>query len=184
MDNMNIHQQNSNETVNITKQPVNNDNQQQNTMYQQQVNMGYQGQPNIGYQYQQQPNMMYQQPMNTEYANEHEANLLAGVSLACIIGSRVMLIVSTIVNVLITSEESVIWVLLNLFSGLTGIISLAGLVTMIITRIKYPKNKLGKAAMWTYIIITALELLAVIVFTVACIAAGVAFIEACGNCPG
>lgn len=55
---------------------------------------------------------------------------------------------------------------------------------MIITRIKYPKNKLGKAAMWTYIIITVLELLAVIVFTVACIAAGVAFIEACGNCPG
>ena len=75
-------------------------------------------------------------------------------------------------------------VLLNLFSGLTGVISLVGLVTMIITRIKYPKNKLGKAAMWTYIIITALELLAVIVFTVACIAAGVAFIEACGNCPG
>lgn len=174
MDNMNIHQQNSNETVDITKQPVNNDNQQQNTMYQQQVNMGYQGQPNIG----------YQQPMNTEYANEHEANLLAGVSLACIIGSRVMLIVSTIVNVLITSEESVMGVLLNLFSGLTGVISLVGLVTMIITRIKYPKNKLGKAAMWTYIIITALELLAVIVFTVACIAAGVAFIEACGNCPG
>ena len=174
MDNINIHQQNSNETVNITKQPVNNDNQQQNTMYQQQVNMGYQGQPNIG----------YQQPMNTEYANEHEANLLAGVSLACIIGSRVMLIVSTIVNVLITSEESVMGVLLNLFSGLTGVISLVGLVTMIITRIKYPKNKLGKAAMWTYIIITALELLAVIVFTVACIAAGVAFIEACGNCPG
>lgn len=71
-----------------------------------------------------------------------------------------------------------------MFSGLTGVISLIGLVTMIITRVKYPKNKLGKAAMWTYIVISVLELLAVIVFTVACIAAGVAFIEACGNCPG
>lgn len=177
MDNMNIPQQNSDETVDITKQPINNDNQQQ-------VNMNYQGQANMGYQYQQQPNMIYQQPMKTEYVDEHEANMLAGVSLACIIGSRIMIIISTIVNGLITSEESIITVLLNLFSGLTGIISLVGLVTMIITRVKYPKNKLGKAAMWTYIVITALELLAVIVFTVACIAAGVAFIEACGNCPG
>ena len=135
----------------------------------------------MGYQYQQQPNMMYQQPMNTEYVDEHEANILAGVSLACIIGSRVMLIIGTIVNGLIASEESIITVLLNMFSGLTGVISLVGLVTMIITRVKYPKNKLGKAAMWTYIVISVLELLAVIVFTVA---AGVAFIEACGNCPG
>lgn len=177
MNNMNIPQQNNNETVDITKQPINNDNQQQ-------VNMNYQGQPNMGYQYQQQPNMIYQQPMKTEYVDEHEANMLAGVSLACIIGSRIMLIISTIVNGLIASEESIIAVLLNLFSGLTGIISLVGLVTMIITRVKYPKNKLGKAAMWTYIVITILELLAVIIFTVACIAAGVAFIEACGNCPG
>ena len=103
MDNMNIPQQNNNETVDITKQPVTNDNQQQNTIYQQQVNMNYQGQPNMGYQYQQ-PNMMYQQPMNTEYVDEHEANILAGVSLACIIGSRVMLIIGTIINGLITSE--------------------------------------------------------------------------------
>lgn len=176
MDNMNIPQQNSSETVDITKQPINNDNQQQNILNQQQVNMGYQ--------YQQQPNMMYQQPMNTEYVDEHEANILAGVSLACIIGSRVMVIIGTIANGLIASEESIITVLLNLFSGLTGVISLVGLVTMIITRVKYPKNKLGKAAMWTYIVITILELLAVIIFTVACIAAGVAFIEACGNCPG
>lgn len=177
MDNMNIPQQNNNEAVDITKQPINNDNQQQ-------VNMNYQGQPNMGYQYQQQPNMIYQQPMNTEYVDEHEANMLAGVSLACIIGSRIMLIISTIVNGLIASEESIITVLLNMFSGLTGVISLIGLVTMIITRVKYPKNKLGKAAMWAYIVISVLELLAVIVFTVACIAAGVAFIEACGNCPG
>lgn len=177
MNNMNIPQQNNNETVDITKQPINNDNQQQ-------VNMNYQGQPNMGYQYQQQPNMIYQQPMKTEYVDEHEANMLAGVSLACIIGSRVMVIIGTIANGLIASEESIITVLLNLFSGLTGVISLVGLVTMIITRVKYPKNKLGKAAMWTYIIISVLELLAVIIFTVACIAAGVAFIEACGNCPG
>lgn len=177
MDNMNIPQQNSDETVDITKQSINNDNQQQ-------VNMNYQGQANIGYQYQRQPNMIYQQPMKTEYVDEHEANMLAGVSLACIVGSRIMIIISTIVNGLIASEESIITVLLNLFSGLTGVISLVGLVTMIITRVKYPKNKLGKAAMWTYIIISVLELLAVIVFTVACIAAGVAFIEACGNCPG
>lgn len=184
MNNMNIPQQNSSETVDITKQPINNDNQQQNILNQQQVNMDYQGYHNMGYQYQQQPNMMYQQPMNTEYVDEHEANILAGVSLACIIGSRVMVIIGTIANGLIASEESIITVLLNLFSGLTGVISLVGLVTMIITRVKYPKNKLGKAAMWTYIVITILELLAVIIFTVACIAAGVAFIEACGNCPG
>lgn len=101
MNNMNIPQQNSSETVDITKQPINNDNQQQ-------VNMNYQGQTNMGYQYQQQPNMIYQQPMKTEYVDEHEANMLAGVSLACIIGSRIMLIISTIVNGLIASEESII----------------------------------------------------------------------------
>ena len=74
--------------------------------------------------------------------------------------------------------------ILNLFSGIASIISLAGLVTMIVTRIKYPKSTLGKVAMWTYIVITVLEVLAVIIFTIACIVAGIALLEACKNCPG
>lgn len=147
MNNINIPPQNNNETINITKQPINNENQNKNT-------------------------------------EEHNANILAGISLACIICSRIMFIMSIIINSIITNNEKIIQAALDLFSGLAGTISLAGLVAMIVTRIKYPKNKLGKAAMWTYIIITALEFLAVIIFTVACIAAGIALIEACSNCPG
>lgn len=167
MDNMNIHPQDSNETVN-------NNGNQQNTMYQQQVNMGYQGQPN----------MMYQQPINTGYVDEHKANTLAGVSLACLIGSKVTIIISNIVIMLTLNKESAIDIITNLFSGLAGIASLVGLVIMIMTRVKYPRNRFGKAVMWIYIIIGILELIAVIVATVACIITAAACIESCSNFPG
>ena len=147
MDSMNTSPKSNNETINITKQPINNENSNKNI-------------------------------------EEHNANILAGISLACIICSRIIFIISIVTNSIISNEGRLMQAVLNLFSGLAGTISLAGLVTMIVTRIKYPKNKLGKAAMWTYIIITVLEVLAVIIFTVACIVAGIALLEACKNCPG
>ena len=147
MDSMNTTPKNNNETINITKQPINNEN-------------------------------------NDKNIEEHNANILAGISLACIICSRIIFIISIITNSIISNEGRLIQAALNLFSGLAGTISLAGLVTMIVTRIKYPKNTLGKVAMWTYIVITVLEVLAVIIFTIACIVAGIALLEACKNCPG
>ena len=123
---------------------------------------------------------------NSDKSNidERNANILAGISLACIICSRIIFIISIVTNSIISNEGRLMQAILNLFSGIASIISLAGLVTMIVTRIKYPKSTLGKVAMWTYIVITVLEVLAVIIFTIACIVAGIALLEACKNCPG
>ena len=46
--------------------------------------------------------------------------------------------------------------------------NLAGLVLMIVARVKYPKNKFAKILMWIYIILFLLGILAVVLLFVAC----------------
>ena len=52
------------------------------------------------------------------------------------------------------------------FSSLVGLCPLASIVVMIVARIKYPKNKLLKIAMWTIIICTIVGIIAFIVIMV------------------
>ena len=54
----------------------------------------------------------------------------------------------------------------NYFSSLAGLCPLASIVVMIVGRIKYPKNKLLKIAMWTIIICTLVGIIAFIVIIV------------------
>lgn len=132
-----------------------------------------------------QQNDMYMKQQIFAEQEDKDANILAGTSLACIIGSKLLSLFSVVLSAAIASTDSGIsQVVLNFMSMITGVVDIGGLVTMIIVRVKYPQNKLGKAAMWTYIVIVILEVIAVIVMIAACAVAGVALLEACRDCPG
>lgn len=64
--------------------------------------------------------------------------------------------------------------------GLMSMCRLGSLVTMIITRVKYPKNKLGKIMMWVYIVLGILLVIAIILLIIACGQC----IEEMRHCPG
>lgn len=144
-------------------------------------------------------NMNMQQDMNNNMENniynqyntnvtqseaERTANILAGTSLACVIGSKVISILSVIVSEVITSQSDAISIIVSMISGFAGILNLTGLVTMIVTRVKYPSNRLGKAAMWTYIAFVVIEVIIFAICAIACVVAGIALLEACRKCPG
>lgn len=131
-------------------------------------------------------NIYNQQNMNyiQQVEDERTANTLAGTSLACILGSKLISIASLIFSAAVTGQNDIIDFMISLVSGLAGILSLSGLVTMIVTRVKYPNNKLGKAAMWTYIALVIIEVLIFAICAIACVVAGVALLESCRNCPG
>ena len=82
------------------------------------------------------------------------------------IGSTIALI-----NVFIPNAEAF---LANL--GITGSFPLIGLVIIIITRIKYPKNKFSKIVLWIYIIFFIIGIIAMVLFLAACI-------NLCGSIP-
>lgn len=52
--------------------------------------------------------------------------------------------------------------------SISGICPLAGLVLMIVARIKYPESKFAKILMWVYIVTIALSMIVFIVFMVSC----------------
>lgn len=56
----------------------------------------------------------------------------------------------------------------NYLSTLSGLFPLAGIVIMIVGRVKYPNNKLLKAAMWAIIGSIIFSLIAFIVFFIWC----------------
>lgn len=53
-------------------------------------------------------------------------------------------------------------------STLIGLCTPAAIVTMIVGRVKYPKNTLLKVAMWIIIICTILSIIAAIIFIISC----------------
>ena len=59
----------------------------------------------------------------------------------------------------------------NLISSVVGLSSIAGIVIMIIVRIKYPQNTFGKVLMWVYIVEYILLIILGIVIVIACGAA-------------
>ena len=96
--------------------------------------------------------------------DEKNANLLCVISLILYFGSGT---ISGIFAVLSSVSGTYI-------SSFTGLCPLAGIVLMIIARVKYPKNKFAKILMWIYIILTLISIIAVIIVIAACV-------YACGN---
>ena len=95
--------------------------------------------------------------VDTTIQDEKNANLLCIISLILYFGSGI-----------------VFGLLFSLFpngsklESLSGLSPLAGIVLMIVARIKYPKNKFAKVLMWIYISLTILGLIAMAIFLVAC----------------
>ena len=63
----------------------------------------------------------------------------------------------------------------GLFTSLLSLCPLAGLVTMVVGRVKYPKNTFLKVVMWIFIVNIILIVIAAIVMTII-------FIVACASC--
>lgn len=142
------------------------------------------------YDLQNQQQNQYQQQNNNNAINltkiddnlNSSANIMAGISLACIIGSRLASIVVYAISILLTEYiQDGLTFIFTFMSVLLSIGNMAGLVLMIITRIKYPNNKLGKVAMWLYIALTIVELVATIICAVACATAGAYMINSCNG---
>lgn len=114
------------------------------------------------------------------------ANVLCVISLVCEV---IPLFMNGIVASLMTVADD--WensgfstVLYGVTSSLSGILFIAGIVLLIIVRVKYPKNVFGKVLMWVYIVIGVIMLLLLIAAVVLLIAACNACVNGLSNCPG
>lgn len=93
-------------------------------------------------------------------------NKLAIISLVLAYGAGML---ELIVALIVPKEVS------GLFTSLLSLCPLAGLVTMVVGRVKYPKNTFLKVVMWIFIINIILAIIAGIVITII-------FIVACASC--
>ena len=141
-------------------------------------------QQQINHQQQEQFQQQYTNLTNTSDNDDYSANALAWSSIACMICSRLMNILAFIFSMMLTSvhiSEDIAGMLSTVISAFSSMVNLTGLVIMIVTRIKYPNNKVGKAAMWIYIALTILEVILYILAVVACISMGIYLIESCSG---
>ena len=99
-------------------------------------------------------------PENTVYPDQAErdaaANKLCTISLICYFGAG---IIATILTFLTGGDEGIG----RMFSSLASLGPLAGIVLMIIARVKYPENKFAKTLMWIYIILAIIGIVLVVV---------------------
>ena len=114
------------------------------------------------------------------------ANILCVISLVCEV---IPLFLQGIVTSLMTvatgrKDPGFSAVLYGVTSSLSGIFFIAGIVLLIIVRVKYPKNIFGKVLMWVYIVIGVIMLLLLIAAVVLLIAACNACIDGLSSCPG
>lgn len=114
------------------------------------------------------------------------ANILCVISLVCEV---IPLFLNGIVTSLMTVVDD--WersdfstVLYGVTSSLSGILFIAGIVLLIIVRVKYPKNVFGKVLMWVYIVIGVIMLLLLIAAVVLLIVACNACVNSLSSCPG
>lgn len=56
------------------------------------------------------------------------------------------------------------------FASLSGLCPMAGIVTMIMGRVKYPENRFLKGVMWSIIVCIILAIISIILFTIWCYA--------------
>lgn len=86
------------------------------------------------------------------------ANLLCILSLVLTFGSDAIL---GIIMVIFPPIGTIL-------SSISPLCNLAGLVLMIVARVKYPKSKFAKVLMWVYIILFILGILAIVLIIAAC----------------
>lgn len=80
------------------------------------------------------------------------------------------------------SENPGLMMIRNLIGSLAGIGFVAGIVLLIIVRVKYPQNTFGKVLMWVYIVFAVLCFLAFFLFLVACSIACNGASSSCFSC--
>ncbi len=114
------------------------------------------------------------------------ANILCVISLACEV---VPMFLNGILSALLTVNGT--WYvgdaqafMESIGSVLSGLLFIAGIVLLIIVRVKYPKNVFGKVLMWVYIVIGVIMLLLVIAAMVFLMVACNACFQELRNCPG
>lgn len=92
-----------------------------------------------------------------------KANILCAISLVC--WFIVPLIISAISKLYTNSFYSYSngeSECLNIIGAGSGLSIIAGIVLMIIVRVKYPNNTFGKVVMWLFIVLTVLAVISVI----------------------
>ncbi len=80
--------------------------------------------------------------------DKNNADLLCFLSLICTFGG------------------GIITALIPPLAAVSGLIPLAGLVLMIVARVKYPQSKFAKVLMWLYIVLYILAIVGVFIFVV------------------
>lgn len=100
--------------------------------------------------------------------DEKKANKLGITSLCLFFGPGI--VSALLIAISASVKSSIIMSLATILSALSGVASLASIVLMIIIRVKYPKNKLGKILMWLYIILFVLAIVLTVLVFVACLA--------------
>lgn len=114
------------------------------------------------------------------------ANILCVISLACEVAPMFL---NGILSALLTVNG--VWnvgdaraFMENIGGVLSGLLCIAGIVLLIIVRVKYPKNVFGKVLMWVYIVIGVIMLLLMIVAMIFLMAACNACVHELRNCSG
>lgn len=112
------------------------------------------------------------------------ANLLCIISILCELAP----IVSGVLNaaLLATTHDSALEPMMvrvtSAISALSGLGFIAGIVVLIIVRVKYPQNTFGKVLMWVYIVLGILGFLAFVAILVVCAAACGQGLDGCASC--
>ena len=109
---------------------------------------------------------------NTYFENRQDleykkANNLSYISIALLYIPKLLVFLTSFIfeKLIYINNTFISSIINNISSGIYTIIPLTyiiGLILMINVRVKYPKNKTGKIAMWLYIITTSIEILLLI----------------------
>ena len=114
---------------------------------------------------------------------DKKANILCTISLICYFGGAVIMALLSVIfgN---ADSDSIRSLVSSLGSFGGGIFHLAGLVLMIIARVKYPQNKFGKIIMWLYIALYISGFILMILGIILMIVIIGLFIESCKGING
>jgi len=106
--------------------------------------------------------VVFSQTPQNNIEDDVKGNKVAGFSLGFWVLQYALLGVYAVIAMISDTDSS--GMIYGLVSILSGASSLASFVLMLIARIKYPKNKLGKVVMWVFIINFIITILAIILF--------------------
>lgn len=104
---------------------------------------------------------------NRQDLEDKKANNLSYISIALLFIPKLLVFLTSFIfeKLIYINNNFISSIINNISSGIYTIIPLTyiiGLILMINVRVKYPKNKTGKIAMWLYIITTSIEILLLI----------------------